>query len=49
MEIKEQIVVPVEIPVPTTLIEQKVVPVEHIVPVVHEVDRMRDRIVEVKV
>jgi len=25
------------------------VPVEHVIPVVHEVDRIRDRIVEVKV
>jgi hypothetical protein len=38
-------VVPIEVPVPTTLIEQKVVAVEHVIPVVQEVDRIREKVV----
>lgn len=37
-----------EVPVPTTLVEQKLVPVEQIVPVVQPVDRIIERIVEVQ-
>lgn len=32
VDVKEQIVIPIEVPVPKTLIEQKIVPVERIIP-----------------
>lgn len=45
VELKEQMVVPIEVPVPTTLIEQKVVAVEHYKNDFVEKDRMVERVV----
>lgn len=36
-------------PIPTTLIEQKLVPVEYVIPLIQTVDKVREKIVEVQV
>jgi hypothetical protein len=36
-------------PIPTTLIEQKLVPVEYVIPLIQTVDKVREKVVEVQV
>lgn len=47
VDVKEQIVIPIQVPVPKTLIEQKIVPVECIIPQIEQVDRVIEKIVPI--
>ena len=49
VELKEQIIVPVEIEVPKNIVEERLVPVEHIKPIVEQVDRVIEKVVQVVV
>jgi hypothetical protein len=49
VELREQVVIPIEVPIPTTIIEQRIVPVEHVIPIVQTVDRIIEKPFEVRV